>query len=316
MGPAVKTILSFGEILWDLLPSGPVLGGAPFNLAFRLHSLGDAALIASRVGADEPGLRALDRMKAAGMDTTYVQRDPGRPTGSAVVRVDELGFPEFSIPPDVAYDGIEARNELLAQAARADAVAFGTLAQRSPVSRETLRQLLGATRGLAFLDLNLREGCYTRETVTESLERADVLKLNEGEALQLAKWWGIRSGSLPELAREIMERWTLSHCLVTLAERGVLGLSARDAYYVPGYRVQVRDACGSGDAFSAGFLHLHLQGRSLLESLRWGNALGAVVATQDGATGGVDREDVFRLMGSGTERTRDERLLKWIVDGA
>ena len=316
MVPGVKTILSFGEVLWDHLPSGPVLGGAPFYLAYRLFSLGDAALIASRVGSDEAGRRAVERMNAAGMDTTYVQRDSERPTGRAEVRVDDLGFPEFSILQDVAYDGIEARNELLAQAARADAVGYGTLAQRSAVSRDTLRQLLGATRGLAFLDLNLREGCYTRASVTESLERADVLKLNEGEALQLAKWWGIRSGALPELGREIMERWTLSHCLITLAERGVLGLSARETFYVPGYRVKVVDACGSGDAFSSGFLRLHLQGRPLLESLRWGNAFGAVVATQAGATGAVDREDVFRLMGSGTERTREDRLLGLIVDGA
>jgi fructokinase len=316
MGAPMKTILSFGEILWDLLPSGPVLGGAPFNLAYRLHAFGERALVASRLGADELGRGARRRLEEEGMDASLVQNDPARPTGTARVRVDAQGRPDFEIAPGAAFDAIEVSERLLAEAGRADALAFGTLAQRDPVSRAALGRVLDAHRGLAFLDLNLREGAATRETVTASLERADVLKLNEDEAQRIGRWWGIPGHSLTGLGHGILERWSLSRLVITLADRGVLGLSAEEALYVPGYEIPVVDACGAGDAFSAAFLRTLLQGRSFLEGLRLGNALGACVAGQAGGTQPVPLEEVRRLLAPGAPRRVEPGLTSLLIDGA
>jgi fructokinase len=293
----MKTVLAFGEALWDLLPSGPALGGAPANFAYRLNAFGDRALLVTRLGRDAWGLRAGERLKALGLDLALVQWDDRRPTGTVPVSVDARGVPEFTIVPDVAYDYIEPAPALLEAAARADAVYFGTLVQRSPVSRETLRRVLAAAPGaVKFLDINLRKDCYTPETIAASLAAADVLKLNEGEAEALTRMFGLRAGGPAAAAEAILERWPLRCCVVTLGERGAVAVSRNGRAEAPGWSVRVVDTVGSGDAFSAGFLGAYLQGRPLEECLFRGNVLGALVAEQEGATQPLDPEDVRRFL--------------------
>src|SRR5213083_862151 len=216
-----KTVLSFGETLWDLLPSGPALGGAPFNFAYRVNSLGDRGLVVTRLGRDDSGWKALDQMTALGMDATHVQQDDHRPTGTVQVSLDEKRNPEFLIVPEVAYDFIEVTNEALELAAAADCFCFGTLAQRAPVSRQTLRRLLDvSSKCLKFLDINLRKDCYSLQSITESLKRANILKMNVQEAHYLAEVFEISLTTLPDFCTEIMEEWSLGCCLVTLGEHG------------------------------------------------------------------------------------------------
>ncbi len=292
-----KRILAVGEILWDLLPDGPKLGGAPFNFAYRINSLGELGGIASRLGSDALGQMALERLARLGMDAALVQTDAAHPTGTVPVTLDARGNPDYTILPNVAYDHLEATPELLRVAGEADCICFGTLIQRAPTARETLQVLLdGSPASLKLLDLNLRRDCYTPETIAGSLDRADILKLNENEAAFLAAQYGLRS-DLPELAADLLSRWELEVVVITLGEHGVI---ARDqscgAVHVPGFRVQVADTCGSGDAFTAAFLHAWMHGWPLVESCQLGNALGALVAAQTGATEVVERSALTALL--------------------
>ena len=302
-----KTVLSYGETLWDLLPDGAVLGGAPFNFAYRVGSLGDCAVMASRLGRDDLGNSAFSQITALGMDTALIQWDEERPTGTVQVSLDARGNPDFHIVPDVAYDRIAMNAALARAAASADCLCFGTLIQRAETSRSTLYELLAASpRSLKFLDINLRKNCFTEETVARSLDEADILKLNDAEARQIARVFSLRESGYAALSREVMDRWSLSHCLVTFGERGAL-VSSRDGgqVYVPGYRVKVADTCGSGDAFAAGFIHAHLAGRPLLECCALANVMGAIVATQKGATAPLANADIARF-----EETPHERLFE------
>ena len=305
-----KTIVAYGETLWDLLPTGAVLGGAPFNFAYRVNSLGDRGLIVSRLGRDQLGEKAQDRVVALGMDTRYIQWDDQLPTGTVQVSLDESNNPDFYIVPGVAYDNIETSDELLRAAAAADCFCFGTLIQRTPRARQTLEDLLHASpQSLKLLDINLRKECYTRETVVLSLHAADILKLNEEEAWQLMEMFEMSARDIPSFSKEAMERWSLSYCLVTLGERGAFVASKEDeAVYAPGYKVGVVDTCGSGDAFTAGFIHQLLRGRALAECCDMGNAMGAMVASQKGATTPLSSADITLFMEASHSRSCEPSL--------
>lgn len=280
------TVVAYGEMLWDLLPAGAVLGGAPLNFTYRVHSLGERGLLASRVGRDELGERALRAAGELGLDTRLIQRDASHPTGTVPVRFDARGDPDFTIVPEVAYDHIEPDAALEQAVEQAQVLCFGTLAQRSAVSRGTLWRLREAFRGRwALLDINLRRDCYSRQSIVDSVERADILKVNDAEARVLAEIYGLPGGPLPALARGLLGIARLSCVVITLGARGALALSREgELRYHPAYAVPVVDTVGSGDAFTAAFLLALLRNQSLGEALREGNALGAIVAAQKGAT--------------------------------
>jgi fructokinase len=302
-----KTILSFGEMLWDLLPTGPVLGGAPFNLAYRLCALGDRALIVTRLGRDRPGNQAMAQIIDLDMDASFVQRDNHHPTGTVEVKLDEKGNPDFSIVREVAYDYIEPNFELMELAASAQCFCFGTLVQRSPVSALTLQRLLGvAGKGPRFLDLNLRQDCYDWQSITFSIGHASVLKMNADEARGVAFGYDLPGRSVPDLCAALVERCGLKCCIVTLGEHGAFAASADgQKVYVPGYQVEVADTCGAGDAFSAGFLHAYLSKEPISECCKLGTAFGAMVACQKGATEPISRKDLNAFAGESRPRLRD-----------
>src|SRR5437667_4667345 len=310
-----KTVVSFGETLWDLLPSGPALGGAPFNFAYRVSSLGDQGLIVTRLGRDDYGRKALDQMAALGMDATHVQQDDHRPTGTVHVALDEKRNPEFLIVPGVAYDFIEVTPEALELAAAADCFCFGTLAQRAPGSRLTLHRLLDvASKCLKFLDINLRKECYSLQTISESLKRANILKMNLQEAHYLAELFEISLTALPDFCAEMMEEWSLSCCLVTLGEHGAFAASVNDdKVYVPGLEINVVDTCGSGDAFSAGFIHEYLRRKPLADCCRLGNLLGALAATRCGGTAPISPAELDRFAAIRHRLIRESKLEEFSV---
>lgn len=308
-----KTILAYGEVLWDLLPDGPLLGGAPLNFAYRVNCLGDRAMMASRLGEDDLGRSARRTMRELGMDTSLMQDHADRPTGTVPVTLDARGNPEFVIIPDVAYDYIEPTAELLDLAGRADCICFGTLIQRTATSRRTLQQVLDASTGvLKLLDINFRRDCYTPETILDSLQRADVLKCNDDEAAELAAMFDMGDVELTSFCDLAMTRWSLRTCVVTLGERGAFAAS-RDGekVYSPGYACDVVDTCGAGDAFSAGFACRLLRGRSLDECCRLGNAVGAMVASQRGATTPITPQQVDRFLAEAPPRTSEPSLERY-----
>jgi fructokinase len=172
-------IVGIGEILWDLLPGGKQLGGAPANFAYHAHALGAEALVVSRVGHDALGGEIMERILALGLRTDGITADPSAPTGTVSVALDEHGKPTFTIHEKVAWDFIEADESVLRQVAQADAICFGTLAQRHPVARAAIRATLRAATpsALRIFDVNLRQRFWSRDLIVESLGMAEVLKL-------------------------------------------------------------------------------------------------------------------------------------------
>ncbi len=292
-----KTVAAFGEILWDILPEETVLGGAPLNFVYRMNSLGDKGIMISRLGSDDMGDRAFDLLELLGLSTRYIQRDSAFPTGTAPVTFDGSGNPQFVITPDTAYDNIEMTDDIKEIAARADCVCFGTLVQRSDVSRSVLHNFLDISKdALVFCDINLRKDCYNRDTVYMSLNRADVLKLNDDEAVILSGMFEREYTDVQSFCSDIVLRFGLSYCVVTFGDKGAYGHSSKgERVYVPGYRINLRDAVGAGDAFSAGFLHCILHGGSLINACDAGNILGALVASKRGGTSVVTQKEIDRF---------------------
>ena len=262
------TILSIGEILWDVFPDTVRLGGAPFNFAVHAHRLGHRVIFLSAVGDDERGRAALERAAALGLPAEFIQVAVGQPTGSVSVRLDPEGQPDFTIHRPAAYDCLTLDEDQLQRLAdlRPDWVYFGTLYPMEVGAREVLRRLLDAVPDARrFYDVNLRRGCYTQELVRELLSLADAVKLNGDEARRFP---GL--GEAPSLA-------------VTRGERGCAVRIGNDRAECPGYPVKVVDTVGAGDAFAAAFLHGLAAGWSAAKTGDFANRLGALVASRAGA---------------------------------
>lgn len=293
----MSKVVAFGELLWDLLPGGPQLGGAPFNFIYRISRLGHQGVMISALGIDPLGEEAEKAVRTLGLSTAFLQHKNDYPTGTVKVFFDADNQPDYEIIRNVAYDHISFEPDLEALASGVDCVCFGTLAQRERPSRTTFETFLDRAEQkgspLKFLDINLRQNCYSRETVESSLRRADILKLNDQEASILSTMLGAGTGNLAHIAEQLVEAWSLQYCIVTMGERGALCVS-RDgkAIYDPGYAVELVDPCGSGDAFAAGFLHKVLGGHGIVQGCQLGNILGAIVATQRGATGAIEKEQL------------------------
>jgi fructokinase len=272
-------IVALGEVLWDLLPTGPRAGGAPFNFAFHCHQLGHPAVIVSRVGDDDLGRRLRAEVRGLGLSDEYIQTDLDHPTGTVQVTLDAAGQPAYMITDEVAWDfiGWTERLDELARAARA--VCFGTLAQRAPETRATVRRFVTRTRGLIVLDLNLRPPFDSDDVIDASVVLADWLKLNADEAARLAGKWSM-DGDIA----------------VTRGADGCLVWTESEQIDLPGIPVQVADTVGAGDAFTAALLTQHLDGRPLREAARFANAYAAVVASKSGGTPTVTRAEVERLL--------------------
>lgn len=279
------TVVGIGEILWDFLPTGSQIGGAPCNLSFHARALGDNGVILSRVGADALGETALKMLGRAGVDVSHVQRDGEASTGTVSVSLDRHRHPNFLITPDVAWDRMEWTDEWLGVAGAADAVCFGTLAQRSPTSREAIRAFIGATRPdcLVAFDVNLRQFFYTSEIIRSSLEAADICKMNEQELPTVAATLKIPVTTAAETARRIAEEFDLRCVAVTRGENGSLLVSEDEIAEHPGFQVEVQDTVGAGDAFTAGFIHGMLRGMSLADVSQVAAERGAWVAASKGA---------------------------------
>lgn len=291
------TVITIGELLWDILPDKTILGGAPSNLAFRLNELGDECFLVSRLGNDELGDKAMSALKSMGLSTFFIQHDTQLPTGTVNVSFDIFKNPDYVINPNVAYDKIEISDDLLELTNKAHCVAFGTLAQRSSKSRKTIIELLNNTpNAFKFLDINLRKDCYTKDSIEHSLKFADVLKINHNEAFELSQAFGLNTLEIPKIAQKLSAQFNISTVLITLEEKGVFLFNRTEgAYYVPGHKIKLEDPLGAGDAFSAAFIHNKLQGKSLIECCIEGNKLGAIVATQKGATQKITQDELNNI---------------------
>lgn len=277
-------VVGIGELLWDLFPAGRALGGAPANFAYHAQALGAAALIVSRIGMDTFGDEALAQLKGLGLSTAHITRDPSYPTGTVSVSLDASGKPSYTIHENVAWDHLPTTPEILALARRADAVCFGTLAQRSEVSRSTIRSFLKATApgALRIFDVNLRQAFYDREIIESSLGLASVLKLNDDELPVLADLLAIPGDPLTAM-EELARRYRLRALALTKGARGSLLYDGDRFFAHHGYAVEVADTVGAGDAFAAALAIGLLEGRDFDAINESANRLAAFVCSQRGA---------------------------------
>jgi fructokinase len=295
MADQTYTVVGLGELLWDLFPEGKQLGGAPANFAYMTNLLGDTGVVASRVGTDDLGREARQCLESLGLQITYVQTDAAHATGTVRVEVDPRGQPSFNIARGVAWDYFEWIPAWQSLAEKADAVCFGTLAQRSSSSRDTIRAFLHALRpeAVRIFDVNLRQTFYSAEIVSETAKFADIIKVNHEELPVVAKLL-----ELPFIyddtraAQWLREKFGTKLVCMTRGARGSLLVGEGEVSEHAGYRVHVADTVGSGDAFTAALVYHYLRHSSLSTMNEAANRMGAWIASETGAT---PNPDEFRL---------------------
>jgi fructokinase len=285
---APRTIVGIGEVLWDMLPQGRQLGGAPANFAYHAAALGAEGCVVSRVGDDELGREILARLDALGVNREHVGIDPIHPTGRVDVRVDATGVPDYIIHEDAAWDYICAQSDLATLAARAAAVCYGTLALRAPVSRSTLLGFVESVPPacLRVCDVNLRQSYFRMAWVSALLVHSDLLKLNDAELPVVAEMFGIASADPRAAALELIDRFHLRLVALTRGPRGSLLVASdgRTSDHPGAPAGTVVDTVGAGDAFTAALVTGLLAGRDLDRINHDANRLAAYVCTQRGAT--------------------------------
>jgi fructokinase len=276
-----NTVVCFGEMLWDVLPTGAKPGGAPMNVAYHLQKLGLPTAIISRVGADERGESLIDLLKKNDITTEYVQVDALHQTGVVLAKLNERAEASYDIVCPVAWDFIEAHEGLKKLVAEARYFVFGSLAARSTTSANTLFQLLEAAN-TKVLDINLRAPHFTKPMVEELLQQCDALKINDQELPLIAGWYG-ELKNVEEGMALLQDRFHIETIVTTCGAQGAL-LNRNGMFYRhPGFKVQVKDTIGSGDAFLAALLYKLHNGTPSEEALEFANGLGAFIASREGA---------------------------------
>lgn len=280
-----KKVVGLGEVLWDLLPHGACLGGAPANFAYITTLMGDQGIVASRVGEDSRGIDALRRLEELGLDIDHVQTDGEHPTGTVNVEIDASGQPRFEIAQPVAWDHLQWTPGWQRLAETADAVCFGSLAQRSAASRQTIHRFLKATApgALKVFDVNLRQAFYSEKILAESMRLADVVKLNDDELPKVMSLHRLPHKDEVSSAQRLIAEYELELVCITRGGKGSLLTCGKNSSEHPGFKVQVADTVGSGDAFTAGLVHEYLHGASLDLMNEVANLVGAWVASEVGA---------------------------------
>jgi len=280
------TLVGLGEILWDMLPTGKQLGGAPANFAYHAQALGSKGVVVSCIGDDELGKEILSQLGSLGLDCGYIAVDKVHRTGTVTVKLDDKGVPDFTIHENVAWDFIPLSEALLKLAARADAVCFGSLCQRSDVSRDTVRRFLKETRAdcLRIFDINIRQSYYSKDVTDTMLKTSNVLKLNEDELPLVADLLDIK-GTETEILSELAARYDLELIVLTMGAEGSRLYGADgDSVFAGIPPAKIADTVGAGDAFTAAVAVGLLRGKSLDEINAHANRVASFVCSQAGAT--------------------------------
>lgn len=274
-------VVCYGEVLWDLLPTKALPGGAPMNVAYHLKKLGSSPLMISKIGTDDYGKGLVDMLANAGISTDFLQVDYTYPTGLVYAKPNEYNEVVYDIVFPSAWDFIEWQDDFSTLLAEAEFFVYGSLTSRNKVSRDTLNRLLEEAR-TKVLDINLRPPHFNRDNVEYLLKKADILKMNIAE-LELITGWFSHYPSTEERVRLIQDRFQINTIIVTMGGEGALVNDNGSVHRHNGYSVTVADTIGSGDSFLAGFLHQRLNGASVDEALDFASGIGAFIATQHGA---------------------------------
>lgn len=276
-----KVIVGLGEILWDMLPSGKALGGAPANFAYHAARLGEEGWAVSAVGDDALGKEIRDIVSDKKLNNIIATSD--KPTGTVEVELNEKGVPRYNIKEDVAWDNIPFTAGMEALASRADAVCFGSLVQRMN-SRQTVLRFLRAMRpdALKVFDINLRQHYYNREVIEESLKLADILKINDEEIGIVAAMFSLGEDATAA-CRALIDRFGLRLVILTKGPEGSEVITSREVIPQGTEDVEIVDTVGAGDSFTAAFVVSYLRGDTLAEAQRLASETASYVCSHKGA---------------------------------
>ena len=291
-----KKIVCFGEILWDILPSGAVPGGAPMNVAYHLRKLGFNPGIVTRVGIDGRGKKLIDLLNESSIITDHIQLDYDIPTGIVNAVANEHGEMQYDIVAPAAWDFIALDDATVALVKEASHFIFGSLVNRNATSRNTLFALL-ETAQQKWLDINLRPPHFNRHLVEDLLSKADMVKMNLAE-LELITGWFASYRNITDRIAIIQDRFKVPSIIVTMGGDGAMVNINGELYKHPGYVVNVADTIGSGDSFLAAFLFKQLNNDGPEESLAFASALGALVASKTGGWPAYEINDIQKLAAS------------------
>jgi fructokinase len=288
-------IIGIGEILWDVLPKGKKLGGAPCNFVYHANKLGANALALSAIGNDVNGHEILAMLNKKNVSVKLIQVNE-KSTGTVDVKLDVHGVPEYIIHENVAWDYIRFNSAIELSLSETDIICFGSLAQRNKISRESIVRMLKSTgpKTLIVFDINLRQHYYSKEIIENSLQICHVLKLN-GEELQIiSEMLGLTGDSEESRVFELIKRYNLQLLALTHGSEGSLLMTPSEKSYLPTPKVKVKDTVGAGDSFTAAMVVGFAKGEPLNELHQKAVDISAFVCTQDGAMPEYDHIQIFK----------------------
>ena len=279
------TVVGMGEALWDVLPEGKKIGGAPANFAYHVSQFGLPSCVVSAVGSDSLGQEIIENFTSKGL--THLIEEVPYPTGTVQVEIDQAGIPQYEIKENVAWDNIPYTARLEALAQRTRAVCFGSLAQRNVVSRQTINRFLDAMNHddetLVVFDVNLRQGFYNREILCESMQRCNILKINDEELVTVSRMFGYPGIDLQDKCWILLGKYNLKMLILTCGINGSYVFTPGSVSFLPTPQVEVADTVGAGDSFTAAFISSILRGRSVAEAHAAAVSTSAFVCTRNGA---------------------------------
>lgn len=282
---ANDVVVGMGEVLWDMLPEGKKIGGAPANFAYHVSQFGLPSCVVSAVGEDALGKEILDNFTSKGLNC-HIATVPYA-TGTVQVSIDQAGVPQYEIKENVAWDNIPYTPALEALARRTKAVCFGSLAQRSVVSRNTIGSFLDAMpendETLVVFDVNLRQGFYNKEILCNSMKRCNILKINDEELIQVSRMFGYPGIDLQDKCWIFLGKYNLKMLILTCGINGSYVFTLGNISFLPTPKVEVADTVGAGDSFTAAFISSILKGKSVAEAHALAVQTSAYVCTQKGA---------------------------------
>ncbi|MCI7470625.1 MAG: carbohydrate kinase [Bacteroidales bacterium] len=280
-----EIVVGMGEALWDVLPEGKKIGGAPANFAYHVSQFGLPSCVVSAIGDDALGKEIIENFTSKGLDQLIAEVP--YPTGTVQVEIDQTGIPLYDIKENVAWDNIPYTEHLDALAKRTKAVCFGSLAQRNVVSRETINHSLDTMPkdddSLIVFDVNLRQGFYNKEILCKSMQNCNILKINDEELITVSRMFGYPGIDLQDKCWILLGKYNLKMLILTCGINGSYVFTPGNVSFQPTPKVEVADTVGAGDSFTAAFIASILKGKSVTEAHTIAVKTSAFVCTQKGA---------------------------------
>lgn len=280
-----KIVVGMGEALWDVLPEGKKIGGAPANFAYHVSQFGLPSCVVSAIGDDALGKEIIENFTSKGLDQLIAEVP--YPTGTVQVEIDQTGIPLYDIKENVAWDNIPYTEHLDALAKRTKAVCFGSLAQRNVVSRNTINHFLDTMPkdddSLIVFDVNLRQGFYNKEILCKSMQNCNILKINDEELITVSRMFGYPGIDLQDKCWILLGKYNLKMLILTCGINGSYVFTPGNVSFQPTPKVEVADTVGAGDSFTAAFIASILKGKSVTEAHTIAVKTSAYVCTQKGA---------------------------------